>query len=100
VELLVLALVALALCLTFCVVFLKLLWLGAKLTLGVLVLPFKLLGLLLGGAAELVLLPFALALVILLVVAALVALVVIPLALPFLLLVGVIFLGARLAAAA
>lgn len=98
-ELLLLALVALALCFTVFLVFLKLLWLGARLALGFLLLSLKLLGIVGGGVAELLLLPFKLALVVLVVGALLMALVVFPIVLPLLVLAGVVFLGVRLVAA-
>ncbi len=87
-ELMLLALVALAVVLIFAVVALQLLWLGVKL---LVLLPLKLFGALLGGAVELVLLPVKLVLLVFLVAGLVVGLVLLPLFLPILVICGVVY---------
>jgi hypothetical protein len=84
-EILILGLLALVMILTFFVIALKLVWLGGKLLLGLLLLPLKLLGALAGGAAELVVLPFKLLFFfILMFVMVVVGIVLLPILLPIL----------------
>jgi hypothetical protein len=83
-EVLVLGFVALALVLTFFVIALKLLWVGTKLFFGLIALPFKLVGALVGGVVGLALAPIAVLLMIVLVV---VGLVLLPVIIPVLLVV-------------
>ncbi len=89
-EILILAFLALAFVLTFCVIALKLLWLGGKLIFGLLVLPFKLLGALVGGAAELAALPFKLFAFFLVLAAIVVGVILIPLLIPVFVIFGLV----------
>jgi hypothetical protein len=91
-EILVVALLALAMVLTFFIIALKLVWLGGKLLFGLLLLPIKLLGALAGGAVELVILPFKLLFVLaFLCVVVVVGIVLLPILLPFLIVGGLFF---------
>ncbi len=91
-EILVLAALALAFVLTFCAVIIKLLWIGCKLTFGLILLPAKMLGAVAGGALELSLIPLKLTFVMCAVVGIVVGLVLIPLLIPVLLILGFFYL--------
>jgi hypothetical protein len=84
-EVLVLGFVALALVLTVFVVALKLFWVGTKLLFGLIALPFKLLGALVGGIAGLALAPVAVAFLALLLVGIMVGLILLPILVPIVL---------------
>jgi hypothetical protein len=81
-EVVVLGLVAMALVLTLGVIALKLLWVGAKVFFGLIVLPFKLLGALVGSVVGLALAPVAVVFGTLLVVGIMIGLVFLPLLVP------------------
>ena len=81
-EVLVLGFVALALVLTCFAIVLKLFWIGAKLLFGLIALPFKLVGALIGGAVGLALAPIAIVFLVLLFFGILAGLVVLPILVP------------------
>ena len=91
-EILILGVLALVMVFTFFVIALKLVWLGGKLLFGLLLLPLKLLGALVGGAAELIVLPFKLLFfLVLMFVVVVVGIVLLPILLPILIVGGIFF---------
>jgi hypothetical protein len=81
-EVLVLGFVALALVLTFFAIALKLFWIGTKILFGLIALPFKLLGALVGGVVGLALAPIAVIFLVLLVVGIMAGLLLLPILVP------------------